>query len=155
MTPRPTLRTVLRVLLTVTTLAVLMTGLTLSLRANRSTQSAADLRQIATRVELPPGSVTYFGVMAGCPKSQYVRCGRVDLDVDTAAREMQALLSGVAEEPAGLSCETLPSHDVVWRSCMVRIDRNGHGVMILVDPNVRRTGGHTVLLGAEVRIQSD
>jgi hypothetical protein len=154
MTTRSTLRTVLQVLLTVTTLVVLVVGLTLSLRANRSKQSDADMRQIAARVELPPGSVTYFGVMAGCPKGQYVRCGRVDLDVDSAAREMQALLSGAAEEPAALRCETLPSHDVVWRSCMVRIDRNGHGVMILVDPEVRRTGGHTVLLGAEVRIQS-
>ncbi len=146
----------LSALLTVAAVAVLVTGLTATVRANQSRQAARSVREIAAKVELLPGSTPYSGVSTGCPAAEYVRCGRVDLDVDTAARQMQAVLSGVAEEQAGRSCLRLPNHgDLVWLSCTVRVDRHGHTVMILIDPAARRSAGRVVLTGAEVRIQAD
>jgi hypothetical protein len=50
----------------------------------------------------------------------------------------------------------LPNHaDLVWLSCTVRVDHRGHSVMILIDPDTRRSGGHLGLDGAKVRIQVD
>ena len=86
MTSRLRGRPVLPVLITVTAVAVLAAGVSVTLRADRSRQSAQSLKDIAARVELPAGSTPYVGVAAGCPTAEYVRCGRVYLDVDTAAR---------------------------------------------------------------------
>ena len=140
-------------LLVLVAVVLAVVGATVMIRAARSDQAAADLRDVARSVELPAGATPFSGVTDGCPGAQYVRCGRLEQDVDEVAQQMRVTLSVIAEEQAKQSCTTLPSRQPgVLRDCTIRIDRHGHGVMILVGPQVRRMDGQVVLEGSEVRI---
>jgi hypothetical protein len=153
---RPNLRAALPAGLTAVALLVVVIGAAVLIRADRSRRGAADVQQIARAVELPLGSTSFSGVMDGCPTAQYLQCGQTDLAVDVVALRMQAALSAVAKEKASLSCTTLPSRQPGdLRSCLVRINRGGHTVMISIDPIPRVVAGRVALAGAQVRIQAD